>query len=61
MKTSWQDAEAEHDIIRERLRAERHLRMAQRRETHLWPIAAPTIIAGLVIVAAAIQGGALHV
>lgn len=59
MNTSWQDAEAEHDIIRERLRAERHLRMAQRRETHLWPVAWPLTLVGLVALAAAIQGGAL--
>lgn len=59
MNTSWQDAEAEHDIYREQLRAQRHARMAERRETHLWPIAAPLTLAGLVIVAAAIQGGAL--
>lgn len=59
MNGTWQDVEAEYDIAREQLRAEKHSRLAIRRADHFWPLAAPIVIAGGLILAAAIQGGAL--
>lgn len=59
---AWQQAEADADYIREQERPARHLarmRAAERRERRFWPIAAPLIIAGLVTLAAGIQGGAI--
>lgn len=62
MIPAWQQAEADADYIRELERPARHLarmRAIERRERRFWPIAAPLIITAGVILAAAIEGGAL--
>lgn len=61
--TTWQQHEADADAIREAARPARHLATtpAERRARRFWPIAFPTILTAGITLAAAIQGGALHV
>jgi hypothetical protein len=54
---AWQQAEAEHDIAREHARTAR----LAKRETRFWPPMFGLILTAGITLAAAIQGGALHV